>query len=105
MALMEDIKDNVPVKIISEKFHLTIVKLISEISGILAQTYNTDKILLSGGVFQNRILVDWLTEEFKKKNLKIYFNKLVPANDGGISLGQIWIYLNYPYLSLLYCKR
>ncbi|MEW6087911.1 MAG: carbamoyltransferase HypF [bacterium] len=80
---------------IAEKFHLTIIKLISEICEILAQTYGTDKILLSGGVFQNKVLVDWLAEEFENKKLKIYFNKLVPANDGGISLGQIWLYLNY----------
>ncbi|MFH1287525.1 MAG: carbamoyltransferase HypF [bacterium] len=95
LSVVEDKKNNVPNEKISEKFHLTIVKLISEISGTLAQTYNTDKILLSGGVFQNRILVDWLTEEMDHKKLKIYFNKLVPANDAGISIGQVWIYLNY----------
>ncbi|MDD5772025.1 MAG: carbamoyltransferase HypF [bacterium] len=94
-CILDDKKKGTVIEKIAEKFHLTIVKLISEIGEILAQTYGTDKILLSGGVFQNKVLTDWLTEEFKKKHLNIYFNTLVPSNDGGISLGQIWIYLNY----------
>lgn len=95
LSVMEDKKNNIPNQKISEKFHLTIVRLISKTSDILAQTYRTDKVLLSGGVFQNRVLVDWLTEEMRHKKLKIHFNKLVPTNDAGISIGQIWIYLNY----------
>jgi hydrogenase maturation protein HypF len=44
-----------------------------------------ERLVASGGVFQNRLLVDMLAAEFGER---MWFNAKVPANDGGLSLGQ-----------------
>jgi hydrogenase maturation protein HypF len=46
--------------------------------------YDLD-VILGGGVFQNKTL---LTQVLKNINKKIYFNKKIPINDGGVSVGQ-----------------
>ena len=52
-------------------------------------------VILSGGVFQNKILVEILIAKFKENGIKYYFNQTYPTNDSGIALGQmIWFLLN-----------
>ncbi|MCR4941357.1 MAG: carbamoyltransferase HypF [Campylobacter sp.] len=48
-----------------------------------------DEILLSGGVFQNKILLEILIKAFRQKAIKFYINKENPSNDSSIALGQI----------------
>lgn len=74
---------------IGKKFHNTIVKLIFDISNIYREKEGVKKVGFSGGVFQNRLLINLIYEYFYGSNFKIYFHKRVPTNDGGISLGQI----------------
>jgi hydrogenase maturation protein HypF len=50
--------------------------------------------VLSGGVFQNKVLVTQLIEEFEKIDRKYYIQNKIAVNDGGISLGQIYYALN-----------
>ncbi|OGR69419.1 MAG: carbamoyltransferase HypF [Elusimicrobia bacterium GWC2_61_19] len=45
---------------------------------------------LSGGVFQNRTLLELITAGLERRGFKVYANRLVPANDGGLALGQAW---------------
>ena len=54
----------------------------------LAEAQNIDKVVLSGGVFQNQLLLEDLNTELKGSALVIWTNREVPANDGGVSLGQ-----------------
>ena len=54
----------------------------------LASTHHVDVIVLSGGVFQNELLIEDLKAEIGKTGLQLWTNQAVPANDGGISLGQ-----------------
>lgn len=51
-------------------------------------------IVLSGGVFANRILINGCCNELKKLGFNVYFNEEVPTNDSGIALGQAWYLLN-----------
>lgn len=55
---------------------------------LLAPDYQVNLIVLSGGVFQNEMLLEDLTLELKDAGLELWTNQSVPANDGGISLGQ-----------------
>ena len=73
------------------KFHLGIAAAIE--SGILAIAEKTglQKVVLSGGVFQNMLLTQLLVNTLKERGLLVYCHKQVPANDGGISLGQVII--------------
>jgi hydrogenase maturation protein HypF len=74
---------------IGRKFHNTIAKIIFELSKVLREKYKTKKIGFSGGVFQNRLLINLICDIFKDSDFEIYFHERVPPNDGGISLGQI----------------
>jgi hydrogenase maturation protein HypF len=54
----------------------------------ICKAYNLNVVVLSGGVFQNELLLEDLKGLLKNENLQIWTNHAVPANDGGISLGQ-----------------
>ena len=73
---------------IISKFINTLVQIILDIS----KKENLD-VILSGGVFQNKTLLELLICEFKRAGIKYYFQRNTPINDGGISLGQICKFL------------
>ncbi len=54
----------------------------------VCETQGIETVVLSGGVFQNELLLHDLRSSLEDKSLTIWTNHLVPANDGGISLGQ-----------------
>ena len=54
----------------------------------LSRAHGTDTVVLSGGVFQNELLLADLKQFLEASRLRIWTNHMVPSNDGGISLGQ-----------------
>ncbi len=77
--------------IISAKFHNTIAQVILQVSRkIRSETY-LNKVVLSGGVFQNKYLLEKSLHLLTSNRFKVYVNHLVPSNDGGIALGQLTI--------------
>lgn len=70
---------------IALKFHNTLVEIILEVSRLSG----CEKIVLTGGCFQNKLLLENAIERLTKENYKVYWHQRVPPNDGGISLGQI----------------
>jgi len=75
---------------ISARLHAGLAAAAVETAARLAQEGGLKTVCLSGGVFQNRALLELVTEGLEKRGLKVYSNRLVPANDGGIALGQAW---------------
>ena len=73
-------------KQICSKFINTIGQIILDISNL----YKDLPIVLGGGVFQNRTLLELLINKFKEQNREFYYNKNIPLNDGGISVGQAY---------------
>lgn len=73
---------------ISAKFHNTIVEFTTKLLKILRSVYKVDRVVLSGGCFQNRFLLNNLYSRLSKENFKVFIPSRVPINDGGISLGQ-----------------
>jgi len=73
-----------------------ITKFINTLKNIIIDIAIVEKlpVILSGGVFQNKILLEMVCENLDKHNIKYYHNKTTPINDGGICLGQIWKYIN-----------
>jgi hydrogenase maturation protein HypF len=55
---------------------------------IITQRHGVDAIVLSGGVFQNELLLEDLKSLLTDERLRVWTNHSVPPNDGGISLGQ-----------------
>ncbi|MDF2843902.1 MAG: hypF [Herbinix sp.] len=72
-------------------FHYAVADAILEVCLELKDKYETNCIALSGGVFQNTVLSEKVLEVLRKKEFKVYVNLAVPPNDGGISLGQVYI--------------
>jgi hydrogenase maturation protein HypF len=79
------------VSLISAKFHNTVAQVILEISKQIRKDTSLDKVILSGGVFQNKYLLEKSSYLLNLNKFKVFTNHLVPANDGGISLGQLVI--------------
>ena len=73
--------------VLARAFHLTIAAGISEMSQRLCNAHSADIVVLSGGTFQNALLVDDLRARLPA-SLPVWMNRVVPPNDGGISLGQ-----------------
>jgi hydrogenase maturation protein HypF len=88
IQLLDDKLNRIKSNLISVKFHNTLVNMIVEI----AKLFNEKIIALSGGCFQNKYLLENSVKKLQELGFKVYWNKEVPANDGGISLGQIAYY-------------
>lgn len=77
-------------------FHERIIDMIIEQCRIARDKYGTDQVALTGGTFQNRILMEGVLNKLRAGNFKPYYNISVSPNDGGIALGQAYIVLNMP---------
>lgn len=75
---------------ISWRFHLTVIDYILKMCTKIRELYKINDVALSGGVFQNSIIFEGAVKVLKHSGFDVFFNKKVPANDGGISLGQAY---------------
>ena len=75
----------VDVGIIAAKFHNTLVEMMVQV----ARACGEEKIVLSGGCFQNRYLTERAVKRLREEGFRPYWHQRVPPNDGGIALGQV----------------
>jgi hydrogenase maturation protein HypF len=73
---------------IARAFQRAVAHGLADAARELTATHALDTLVCSGGVFQNEMLLEDLKEQLKETNLQLWTNQAVPANDGGISLGQ-----------------
>jgi hydrogenase maturation protein HypF len=92
-AILKDLP-NQKISLISAKFHNTIANVILEISKSIRSKTSLSKVILSGGVFQNKYLCEKTITLLETNNFSVFTNHVVPVNDGGISLGQLIIAAN-----------
>jgi hydrogenase maturation protein HypF len=90
-GIIADIKKGYKSSYISAKFHNTIIAIISKICEIIHKKFNIKKVALSGGVFQNNIILNKSFRILREKGFDVFTNFQVPVNDGGISLGQAFV--------------
>jgi len=88
MTIVADLQDGIPIPIIGLKFHKTVGAIIVEMCQRISQATGLKGVALSGGVFQNRLLLRKTKEALKQAGFTPYIHHQVPTNDGGISLGQ-----------------
>jgi hydrogenase maturation protein HypF len=86
--IIDDIQKDLPPAEISAKFHNTIAAALLKVAKAARKSTKLNTVALSGGVFCNRYLIDRLLNQLKRNDFKVLFNRNVPSNDGGISLGQ-----------------
>jgi hydrogenase maturation protein HypF len=70
------------------KFHLTLIYITTDILLKIRDELGINKIVISGGVFQNKIFFETLVDLLKKENFEVHHHKRFPTNDAGISAGQ-----------------
>jgi len=87
-AVVQDVRKRVPVPVISIRFHQTVAQIIAGMCKLIAEESGITRVALSGGVFQNRLLLKLATSALHKNSLGVLTHHLVPCNDGGIPLGQ-----------------
>ncbi len=87
-SVVQDIRDQIPVPVISAKFHCTMAQIIVEMCKVIALKSGINEVALSGGVFQNRLLLRLAISALHKEGFTVLTHCLVPCNDGGVSLGQ-----------------
>lgn len=87
-GILKDLAEGVNPAVISGKFHNTIVEMSLHLGQQIAQRRGIRRIALSGGVFQNRLLLKKMKAALRASGFEVFTHHLVPCNDGGISLGQ-----------------
>jgi hydrogenase maturation protein HypF len=76
---------------IARRFQSTLVEIVADICGRIANRTGLDRVVLSGGVFANVLLTVEAAAHLDRQGLRVYRHQLVPPNDGGLSLGQLAI--------------
>ena len=93
-AILGDLDLKTPVPVMAARFHVGLAKIIVTMATKLAcgdtgegaPRFNT--VALSGGCFQNRVLFEQVVRRLEQQNFVVLTHAQVPANDGGLSLGQ-----------------
>ena len=87
-ALLVDLSRGRPPEEIAAAFHRGLATALVTLGLDLASRHGLSAVALSGGVFQNRLLLESVTSGLEAAGLRVLLQRQVPANDGGISLGQ-----------------
>lgn len=74
---------------IARRFHSTVVEIIAAVCGRIRKAAGLDRVVLSGGVFLNALLTQEVCTRLGGDGFRVYRHRLVPPNDGGLSLGQL----------------
>jgi len=88
-ALIRDTRKGLAKGVIAAKFHNTIAAFALDVTIKLSKLYRVKKVCLSGGVFQNRYLLNLLLVKLEDAGFQVFFHERLPTNDGCISYGQV----------------
>ncbi len=87
-ALLDDVASGVPASVIARRFHDAFVGAIVESATLVQALYGISTVVLSGGVFMNRYLIEHALEALELAGFTVAINRELPPNDGCISFGQ-----------------
>jgi len=86
--IVRDIQDGVSRNFISQKFHAAVILSGVDVCRRLREKTGISTVALSGGVFQNRIVLKQIRGLLLRRDFSVLFHRLLPPNDGGIAFGQ-----------------
>jgi hydrogenase maturation protein HypF len=86
--LLEDLKAGVARGVVAARFHQGLAQAVAETAGGLSRQHDLDRVVLTGGVFQNRLLLERTAHLLREQDLSVWIPQQMPMNDGGLSLGQ-----------------
>ncbi|HJX37182.1 MAG TPA: carbamoyltransferase HypF [Anaerolineae bacterium] len=87
-AILDDLAAGVPGGTIALRFHNTVARMVVEMCRRVAEETGLEKVALSGGCFQNRLLLAGTEKGLEEAGFEVLTHHQVPCNDGGVSLGQ-----------------
>jgi hydrogenase maturation protein HypF len=90
LALLADLDAGATPARAAARFHATIATTLVEVARRVRAETGVALVALGGGVFQNRILLETTTARLEADGFEVLAPALVPANDGGLALGQAW---------------
>ena len=88
-SALNDLEKNVPAAIIAAKFHNSLAELIVEKVIQLSGETGINQVVVSGGCFQNKRLVEQIQQFFSHSHISLYLPTQIPCNDGGVAAGQL----------------
>jgi hydrogenase maturation protein HypF len=88
LGILADLGAGVPVGTVSAKFHNAVARGATRACAEIARAEGIGLVVLSGGVFQNRLLLERTTEALERAGLRVLTPRLLPPNDGGVAFGQ-----------------
>jgi hydrogenase maturation protein HypF len=83
-AILDNMYKGISEGVISARFHKTLGEIIVQI----AEWAALERVILTGGCFQNKYLTEYAVRRLRKEGFHPYWHQRVPPNDGGIALGQ-----------------
>jgi len=90
-ALLDGISGNIKSAELSRRFHYALANMIGEIATKAARETGLNTVALSGGCFMNRLLFERAIKTLEDKGMYVLVNERLPANDGGVSYGQVMV--------------
>jgi hydrogenase maturation protein HypF len=84
-----DVRRGVAAARVARRFHGTMVELIAAVCGRIRTETGVAAVVLSGGVFLNALLTEAASARLGADGFRVYRHRVVPPNDGGLSLGQL----------------
>lgn len=87
-AVLDDLEGGAAPAVVARRFHEALAAGVVEAARALRPTRPFEALALSGGVFQNRLLVERVVARAAAAGFATWRHRQVPTNDGGVSLGQ-----------------
>ena len=87
-ALLDDLSRGVLAEVVAARFHHALIQGVAAAALRLAESHNLGDVVLSGGVFQNRLMAEGVQARISTAGLRVLMPCQLSANDGGLSLGQ-----------------
>jgi hydrogenase maturation protein HypF len=88
-AVVADLRNGTGVPVVAARFHLGLAAALVDVAAEAAAARGLDAVALSGGVFQNQVLLDAVRCGIEAAGLRVLAHSRMPCTDGGISLGQV----------------
>jgi hydrogenase maturation protein HypF len=82
------VSDSAPPPVVAARFHNGVARAIADVCALVREATGVGTVALSGGVFQNLLLLERTTDLLENLGFRVLTHSRVPTNDGGISLGQ-----------------
>jgi hydrogenase maturation protein HypF len=87
-AIVADARAGLSKGRIAARFHLAVARMVDNVCRLLQKKEGIGDVVLSGGVWQNQVLLSHTMRLLDQSGLQVYLHRRVPTNDGGIALGQ-----------------